>query len=48
VIAVAGMAAKLLPARRGHAGSDCIHDAGETEVLVGRWMYQDHFLQADF
>jgi hypothetical protein len=32
----------------GIAGSDCIHDAGELRFWSVGWMYQDHFLQADF
>jgi hypothetical protein len=32
----------------GIAGSDCIHDAGELRFWSVDWMYQDHFLQADF
>ena len=32
----------------GTAGSDCIHNAGELKFQPVGWIYQDHFLQADF
>jgi hypothetical protein len=48
VIAVAGMAATAASGAAGIAGSDCIHDAGELRFWSVGWMYQDHFLQADF
>jgi hypothetical protein len=48
VVAVADIAATLLPAAAAIAGSDCIHDAGELRFWSVGWMYQEHFLQADY